>query len=69
VGKGGRIVPPNLSNTDLYPDVTKHILNIKNLHQHPYEFYQKLGFVIVGVIPDANGIGMPDITMAKRASR
>jgi hypothetical protein len=30
------------------------------------EFYQKLGYVIVGVIPDANGFGKPDIFMAKR---
>ncbi len=28
--------------------------------------YQKRGFVIVGVVPDANGLGKPDILMAKR---
>lgn len=56
----------SLSNTDLYPDVTKHIRNIRNLNRHPYEFYQKQGYVIVGVIPDANGWGKPDILMAKR---
>jgi len=31
-----------------------------------YEFYQKLGFVIVGVMPDANSVGKPDIYLAKR---
>lgn len=31
-----------------------------------YQFYQKLGFAIVGVIPDANGPGEPAIYMAKR---
>jgi aminoglycoside 6'-N-acetyltransferase I len=36
------------------------------LRGHPYEFYQKMGFAIVGVMPDANGIGKPDIYMAKR---
>jgi aminoglycoside 6'-N-acetyltransferase I len=36
---------------------------------HPYEFYQKLGYVIVGVIPDANGPGKPDILMAKSLAR
>jgi aminoglycoside 6'-N-acetyltransferase I len=55
-----------LSNVELYPDVFKHVAEIKNLNRHPYEFYQKLGFVIVGVIPDANGPGKPDIIMAKR---
>ena len=33
-----------------------------------YEFYQKIGFSFVGVIPDANGFGKPDIIMAKRVA-
>ena len=56
----------SLSGVDLYPDVAAHIAAIENRRGHPYEFYQKLGFVIVGVIPDANGPGKPDILMAKR---
>lgn len=56
----------SLGGTDLYPDVPGHIANIRNLARHPYEFYQKLGFAIVGVMPDANGPGKPDIYMAKR---
>ncbi len=56
----------SLSGGDLYPDVWTHITAIRNLRGHPYSFYQKCGFVIVGVIPDANGIGKPDILMAKR---
>jgi len=55
-----------LSGIDLYPDLWKHVLSIKNLKNHPYEFYLKNGFQIVGVIPDANGPGKPDILMAKR---
>ena len=58
-----------LSGVDLYPNVLEHLAKIRNLHGHPYEFYQKLGFVIVGVIPDANGLGKPDIYMAKRVGR
>ena len=58
-----------LANKDLYPDVFAHIMNIKNLRNHPYGFYQKLGYAIVGVIPDANGFGKPDIIMAKRVGR
>ncbi len=59
----------SLAHIDLYPDVFQHIARIKNLKHHPYQFYQKLGFVIVGVIPDANGPGKPDILMAKRVIR
>ncbi len=56
----------SLSDKDLYPNVFEHITNIENLRGHPFSFYQKLGFAIVGVIPDANGPGKPDIIMAKR---
>lgn len=59
----------NLSGVDLYPDVLGHAAKIRNLRGHPFEFYQKCGFVIVGVLPDANGFGRPDIFMAKRAAR
>ena len=56
----------SLGGVDLYPDPFDHIRNIKNLRDHPFEFYQKCGYVITGVIPDANGPGKPDIMMAKR---
>ena len=58
-----------LGGMDLYPDVLEHLAKIRNLRGHPYEFYQKCGFVIVGVIPDANGPGKPDILMTKRVAR
>lgn len=56
----------SLSGVDLYPDPWPHIASIRNLRRHPYEFYQKCGFTIVGVVPDANGLGRPDILMARR---
>jgi aminoglycoside 6'-N-acetyltransferase I len=58
----------SLSQVDLYPDVWTHVAHIQNLRGHAFEFYQKLGFVIVGVIPDANGLNKPDIIMAKRVN-
>jgi aminoglycoside 6'-N-acetyltransferase I len=56
----------SLAGIDLYPNVVDHITEMKNIHHHPYEFYQKLGYTVVGIIPDANGFGKPDIIMAKR---
>jgi aminoglycoside 6'-N-acetyltransferase I len=56
----------SLSGIDLYPDVLHHAATIRNQRGHPFGFYQKLGFVIVGLLPDANGFGKPDIWMAKR---
>jgi aminoglycoside 6'-N-acetyltransferase I len=58
-----------LSGANLLPNVWEHIARIQNLRQHPYEFYQKLGYHIIGVIPDANGLGKPDILMAKALTR
>jgi aminoglycoside 6'-N-acetyltransferase I len=55
-----------LSGVDLYPSVLEHLANIENLRGHPYTFYQRLGFSIIGAMPDANGPGKPDIYMAKR---
>lgn len=56
----------SLSNTALYENLWEKIAKIQNLKQHPYEFYQKLGYTIIGVVPDANGRGKPDILMGKR---
>jgi aminoglycoside 6'-N-acetyltransferase I len=54
---------------NLYPDPLKHAAGIRALGEHPLEFYKRLGFVVVGVVPDANGLGKPDIMMAKRVRR
>lgn len=58
----------SLGGVDLYPDVLARLSEIRNIKGHPFEFYQKKGFAIVGVIPDANGFGKPDILMAKRVA-
>lgn len=56
----------SLSNIDLYENLWDQVKNIKNIKGHPFEFYQKMGYVITGVVPDANGRGKPDILMSKR---
>ena len=56
----------SLSNVDLFENTWEKIRNIRNVKGHPFEFYQKLGYVITGVVPDANGSGKPDIIMSTR---
>lgn len=59
----------SLYGVDLYDGLEEQIRTIRNLGAHPYTFYEKQGYRIVGVIPDANGWGKPDIWMAKRLTR
>lgn len=56
----------SLSEGSLYPDVLDKARKIEDKGGHPFGFYKKIGFEIVGVLPDANGPGKPDIFMAKR---
>ncbi len=56
----------SLSESDLFEGTFEKVAAIRNKADHPYSFYEKLGYSIVGVIPDANGANKPDIIMAKR---
>ncbi len=56
----------SLSNVNLYENLWDQVKNIRNFKGHPFEFYQKMGYVITGVVIDANGVGKPDILMSKR---
>ena len=73
--KGGRTIflgtddetgRTSLSGRDLYRNPLGEISKIRNLDSHPFEFYMKNGYIVTGVIPDANGPGKPDIFMAKK---
>ena len=57
-----------LYGVDLFEDTFEKIKNIE-CKGHPFPFYEKMGYKIVGVFPDANGIGKPDIWMAKRLKK
>lgn len=57
-----------LGNVDLYHHLPDQLRDARDLHGHPLGFYQRLGFTIVGVLPDANGPGRPDIFLAKRVA-
>ena len=55
----------SLWGKDLFPDPLVHAAQIEVI-SHPTSFYRRLGFTVIGVIPDANGPGKPDIIMGKR---
>jgi aminoglycoside 6'-N-acetyltransferase I len=56
-----------LYGRDLSPDVLGHAAAAEATPRgHPLTFYRRHGYRIVGVLPDVNGPGRPDIFMAKR---
>ncbi len=59
----------SLAGVDLFPDLLEHLARIKDRKGHPFEFYRKMGFSVAGVLPDANGMGKPDIFLAKSVAR
>lgn len=57
----------SLAGVDLYDDIPRHIAELRDVGRaHPFLFYRRLGYVVTGVVPDANGRGRPDIYMSKR---
>ena len=59
----------SLSGVNLYTDVPGYLAQLRDLGRfHPFLFYSALGYVVTGVMPDANGRGRPDIYMSKPVS-
>jgi len=60
----------SLSGVDLYANLPRRIAALRDLGRgHPFLFYRKLGYTVTGVLPDANGLGHPDIYMSKRVAQ
>lgn len=56
----------NIGGVDVYPNPLEHAMRLGSTNNHPIAFYSKLGYLVVGILPDVNGFGKPDIFMAKR---
>ncbi|MBM3650457.1 MAG: GNAT family N-acetyltransferase [Alphaproteobacteria bacterium] len=52
---------------DLWSDVGHHSATVQpTARGHALSFYRRHGFQVIGVLPDVNGFGRPDILLAKR---
>jgi aminoglycoside 6'-N-acetyltransferase I len=56
----------SLGGIDLYMELPSALNRVKSWGSHPLPFYRSLGFQLIGVMPDANGAGRPDIFLGKR---
>ena len=55
-----------LYGVDLYQNPCELLNRLTGAEQHAVTFWRKVGFTVVGVVPDAEGRGRPGITLAKR---
>jgi len=69
LGTDDEIGGTSLFGAELYPDALAKLAAIAPTTGHPFFFYRRLGYEAVGLIPDANGYGKPDIWMAKRVGK
>lgn len=56
----------SLGGVDLYSALPSALDSVRSWGSHPLPFYRRLGFHLIGVMPDANGPGRPDIFLGKR---
>lgn len=56
----------SLGGIDLYAALPRAFDEVRSWGGHPLPFYHRLGFHVIGVMPDANGPGRPDIFLGKR---
>jgi aminoglycoside 6'-N-acetyltransferase I len=70
LGTDDEVGGTSLFGADLFPNALRKLAQIQpSPTGHPFFFYRRLGYEPIGLIPDANGFGKPDILMAKRVAK
>lgn len=69
VGTSDEIGATSLANCDLYQDPISALAGLEIHTPHAVGFWLRLGYRLVGVVPDAEGPGKPSISLAKRVNR
>lgn len=66
LGSDDEFFETSLSQVDINgSNALVEMQRLSNVNHHPFEFYQKCGYSVVGIIPNANGKNKPDIWMWK----
>jgi aminoglycoside 6'-N-acetyltransferase I len=69
LGTSDEVGRTTLTGQDLFLDVITALRDLEPTGAHPLGFWQRVGYTVVGVIPDAEGPGKPTILLAKRIRR
>ena len=65
-GTSDEVGTTNLFGVDLYANPAQSISNIQATGRNPFKFWENAGFTVVGLMPDAEGVGKPAIQLARR---
>jgi aminoglycoside 6'-N-acetyltransferase I len=66
VGTSDTVEATSLSNVDLYEHPGSRLDGMTVRTPHAVEFWRRAGYTIVGVLPDAEGPGLPSIQLSRR---
>jgi aminoglycoside 6'-N-acetyltransferase I len=66
VGTDDDLAETSLAGVDVYPAPLDHLRALRAPARHPLGFYQRMGFALCGILPDANGFGLPNFMLARR---
>ena len=70
LGTDDEVGGTSLFNVDLFPNALAKLVDIQpSPAGHPFFFYRSIGYEPIGLLPDVNGFGKPDIFMAKRVAK
>lgn len=66
LGTSDEMARTTLARQDLFHDPLGALRDLRLTGTHPLGFWQRVGYTVVGVVPDAEGPGQPTILLAKR---
>jgi aminoglycoside 6'-N-acetyltransferase I len=69
LGTSDEMANTTLAGQDLFRDPLAALRELEASPVHPLGFWRKIGFTVVGVVPDAEGLGKPSISLAKPIGR
>ena len=69
VGTSDEMARTSLAGQDLFRDPIGALRDLQSTGDHPLGFWKRVGYTVVGLVPDAEGLGKPTILLAKRVGR